>query len=143
MTKRKKMAVYASAGCGVLVLIACCAAGMGMYVCKSGGEEPRGYAKAFFKDLREGRYDDAYKRMSGAYQATHDPADFRARVTRLRALGAHTDASLSSAQVTGKTAEISGHLSTAGGDVPVTIQLSEEIGHWYVDWVEVDGQRLR
>ncbi len=132
---------YVGIGCGVLFALAL-ACGGGFYVCVSKITEAKPYAHAFLRDLRESNYPSALQRMDGAYQSRHNVQSFQAAVAQLPALTTHTDATLNNYNVSGGVTTVEGTLTTPTGPVPITLLMTEQGGHYYIQSVTVGGRTL-
>ncbi len=142
MAEGNKALKWIGIGCGVLFLLAACGIGACVLVIKTTSDAPAGAAHGFFADLRTGNYQSALQRTNGAYQSSHTLESFQQSVAALPALMQQTDVTLSSRSVNNGTATMSGNLTTPGGDVPVTVTLSQVGEFWYIDSVMVQGQTL-
>jgi hypothetical protein len=141
---------YVGIGCAVLALLGIC--GLGACVtCAGAGvggimvavQAPAETTHAFLRDVRTGNTSGAYGRMSAAYRATHAEADFAAGIAALPALTTATDATISSRNVNGSMATMSGTLDGPAGPVgAVSVELSSVGDAWSIEAVLVDGQPL-
>ena len=142
MAEGKKVGMWVGIGCGLLLLIGACCGGIGYFVYAQ-TDAPAQAGHAFFKDLREGNYQQAHQRMSTTYQSTRPLAVFQQNVQAIPALSQSTDSSFSNRQISNGVATLEGTLTTAGGVVPISVQLSQVGEYWYIDSVTVQGIGLQ
>ncbi|MEM9192156.1 MAG: hypothetical protein AAGF12_23490 [Myxococcota bacterium] len=142
MAESNKVLKWVGIGCGVVVLLGACGIGACVLVLKGATDGPANAAHAFFGDLRSSNYQQALQRMSASYQATHPLPTFQTNVQQIPALTTQTDSTFTNRSISNNTATVSGNLTTAQGDVPVTVNLSKVGDHWYIDSVMVQGQNL-
>ena len=140
MAEGRRIAVWVGVGCLTLLLTAACCGGVAYYAIDQLFSEPRRMANGFFEDLREGRLDDARKRMGRVYQDAHDPDAFEQAVIQVPALRQHAGVQWTGIQVDESTATLTGVLDTESGDLPTQVVLTRATnGYWYVDRVTVQG----
>ncbi|MCA9535816.1 MAG: hypothetical protein KC593_19155 [Myxococcales bacterium] len=133
--------------CGVLLLLSCCCGGgffalggAGVGAMLSGG--PKGSTDAFLDELRANNHAQAFQRMGGQYQATHDVTSFTAAVATMPALTQFTDRTMNNIQINNNTGTVSGVLTTPQGAQPVVFQCTKQGEYWYIDQVTVGGMIL-
>ncbi len=130
-------------GCvGFLLLGGCCGIGAWLFW-KTQMDPPASMARGFFGNLRRGEYDQALARMNGQYQSTHPLPTFQQNVQQMPALTQQTDFSADGVDISGEIATVSGSVETAQGGQPVTVMLSKQGEHWYIDSVMVSGTLLQ
>jgi hypothetical protein len=133
--------------CGVIVALGVCGVGaclaMGGAAVWGATDAPAKAAHAFFRDLRTGNHQSALSRMSAHYQSTHDVATFQLNVSTIPALTQQTDSTFASRNITPGSANLTGSLTTASGEAPVVVILSQVGEHWYIDSVTVQGTVLQ
>jgi hypothetical protein len=142
MSDGTRIAKYVGMGCGLMLLLGLCCGGGAFALFSSTLGEPHRYAHGFLDDVRAGNYPAALQRMGASYQATHDAARFQQAVAALPPLTQQTDATLSSVNVDGTVANVSGALTTPQGVVPIVLVLSQGGEYWYVEQVQVGGVPL-
>ena len=140
--QKKKVLLYVGIGCGALLLLTCCATAGLTYYCTSMFKAPADSAHTFFRELREGDFDSARKRMGASYQASHDVAAFERSVRALPALVEQSDSTFTQRNIRPDGAELGGHLTTPSGPGPVEVSMSQVGEHWYIDRVQVRGVAL-
>lgn len=130
--------------CGVLLLLSCCCGGgflalggAGLGAALSGG--PKASTDAFLDELKAGNQAQAFQRMGGAYQATHDVATFTAAVATMPALTTFTDRTMNNIQINNSAGTVSGVLTTPQGPQSVTFQCTQSGEYWYIEQVTVNG----
>ena len=106
----------------------------------SGG--PKGSTDAFLDELRANNYAQAFQRMGGQYQATHDVNTFTAAVATLPALTTFSDRTMNNIQVMNSTGTVSGVLTTPQGPSQVVFTCSKNGEYWYIEQVTVNGMVL-
>ena len=130
--------------CGVLLLLSCCCGGgflamggAGIGAMLSSG--PKGSTDAFLDELKAANHAQAFQRMGGAYQATHDVNTFTAAVATMPALTTFTDRTMNNIAINGTTGTVSGTLTTPQGAQQVVFQCTQAGEYWYIDQVVVNG----
>ena len=130
--------------CGVLLLLSCCCTGgffalggAGIGAALAGG--PKGATDAFLDELRAGNHAQAFQRMGGQYQATHDVSTFSAAVATMPALTQFTDRTMNNIQINNATGTVSGTLTTPQGAQQIVFQCSKQGEYWYIEQVTVGG----
>lgn len=133
--------------CGVLLLLSCCCGGgffamtgAGVGAMLAGG--PKGTTDAFLDELRAGNQAQAFQRMGGAYQGSHDVASFTAAVATMPALTQFTDRTMNNIQINNDAGTVSGVLTTPTGPAQVVFQCSKQGEYWYIEQVAVNGMVL-
>ncbi|MFW5924522.1 MAG: hypothetical protein ACOCV4_00030 [Myxococcota bacterium] len=138
MADTKKVLTIVGAGCGALLLVTCCFAAAGLWYCKSGWDATDQVAKAFLLELREGRIDDAYARMTPEYRSEHDLAAFRQDVASTPALREHENALISQRHFEPGVARLGGALATPRGTAEYRMVLEKAEDRWMVADIRVD-----
>lgn len=130
--------------CGVLMLLSCCCGGgflalggAGLGAVFSSGAKAS--TDAFLDELKANNPGQAFQRMGGAYQATHDVNTFTAAVATMPALSTFTDRTMNNIQINGTAATISGTLTTPQGPQQVVFQCTQSGEYWYIEQVTVNG----
>lgn len=105
-----------------------------------------GYLAAFLEDVRHERWGDALRRTGRSYQDLHDEARLRVAVTTIPALARHDAIEIAGFEARGgsfdQVATVRGSLRTPEGAVSFVAVLTDEGPHWYVQELDVGGQRL-
>jgi hypothetical protein len=124
--------------CGCLLMV-----GLGVGGCWGliyfGTAEPVAAARAQLADIKAGRTDAAYARLSDEYRSRITQGDFEAFVSRTPALKDATDSTFTSRSVESNKAKLGGVLSTPGGSAAVAYELVKEGGSWKITSMKVDG----
>ena len=130
--------------CGVLLLLSCCCGGG--FLALGGGalgaamsSGPKGSTDAFLDELKANNHAQAFQRMGGAYQSTHDVNTFTASVATLPALTTFSDRTMNNIQINGTSGTVSGVLTTPQGPQSVVFQCTQAGEYWYIDQVVVNG----
>jgi hypothetical protein len=133
---------WIAAGCSGCLLIALLFVGLiagGAYWMTSGATDA---IKAQLADIKAGRLDAAYDRLSADYRASVPREAFAAFVERHPALKDNADSTFLSRNVVNNRAQVSGTLKAGSGATEsATYRLSKEGGSWVIDDIEVDGDR--
>jgi hypothetical protein len=126
-------------GCLLLVLIGVGVIAGGAWWMTSGATD---VIKAQLGDLRAGRLDAAYDKLSADYRATVTREAFATFVGRHPALKDNADATFMSRSVHNDRAQVSGTLKAGSGITEAaSYRLSKEGGHWVIDEMDVEGDR--
>lgn len=130
--------------CGVLLLLSCCCGGG--FLALGGGalgaamsSGPKGSTDAFLDELKANNHAQAFQRMGGAYQSTHDVNTFTASVATMPALTTFSDRTMNNIQINGTSGTVSGVLTTPQGPQSVVFQCTQAGEYWYIDQVVVNG----
>lgn len=147
---------YVGIGCLVTALLGACGFGACL-TCAGAGvggimvavQAPAEAAHGFLREVRTGNHAAAYARMSSVYRSAETEADFEASLAAQPALTSATDATLSSRNMHGASATMSGTLDGTvcptggtGCSEAVSIELHQEGEAWVIDEVLVDGVAL-
>jgi hypothetical protein len=98
--------------------------------------------KAQLEDLKGGRLDAAYDKLSADYRASVPREAFAAFVGRHPALKDNADATFLNRNINNNRAEVSGTLKAGSGATEsASYRLSKEGGHWVIDEIVVEGDR--
>jgi hypothetical protein len=130
--------------CGVLLLLSCCCGGGFLAMGGAGlsaifNSGAKGSTDAFLDELKANNHAQAFQRMGGAYQATHDVNTFTAAVATMPALTTFTDRTMNNISINGSSATVSGTLTTPQGAQQVVFQCSQSGEYWYIEQVVVNG----
>ena len=130
--------------CGVLLLLSCCCGGG--FLALGGGalgaamsSGPKGSTDAFLDELKANNHAQAFQRMGGAYQSTHDVNTFTASVATMPALTTFSDRTMNNIQINGTSGTVSGVLTAPQGPQSVVFQCTQAGEYWYIDQVVVNG----
>lgn len=100
--------------------------------------------RAQIEEIKAGRIDEAYARLSGSYRAQVSRSSFEAFAARHPGLKENADSTFWSRSVKNDTAEISGALTAASGArETVAYKLVKEGGVWKITSIEVGGETPR
>lgn len=134
----RKLVLWLALLGGAASLLACAAAGA-LWLFASEREEraPRAAAHSYMLDVRQGRRDDALRRMVPSYQLAHDARTFANALDHAPALALHTGAEIEAASVGGDAATVDAELSGPSGVTPIRFELRRLDGHWYIERVLV------
>jgi hypothetical protein len=92
-------------------------------------------------EIKGGKMDAAYARMSDSYRSSHSSADFAAFVARHPGLGENADSTFSNRSVNNDKAHLEGVLtSTSGSKESVKYDLTKRGGEWKIDEIAFDGE---
>jgi uncharacterized protein DUF4864 len=126
--------------CGCLLLVALMVAGIGgaaMFATRGAVEAVR----AQIADIKAGRMDAAYQRMSDEYRQSHTAADFAAFVDRHPGLKENSDSTFTSRNITNDKAHIAGYLMAGGGTKEtVSYELLKAGGDWKIEDIKFDDE---
>jgi hypothetical protein len=133
---------WIAAGCSGCLLIALLLiggiAGVAFYMTSGATDTVR----AQLGDLKAGRIDAAYDKLSAEYRASVSREAFAAFVARHPALKDNADSTFLSRSVTNNRAQISGSLEAGSGATEsVAYRLTKEGGKWVIEDMEVEGDR--
>lgn len=134
---KKRIWIFAGAGCGVVLVAMCCLMATGLYYCKAAWDEASDTTEAFLADVREGRIERAYERMAQEYRADKDLAAFRRDVEQTPGLLDHTEAHVRQRSFEPGQVRVGGVLQTPEGAIPFELTLVESAGRLWVAGVQV------
>lgn len=126
-------------GCLLMVLLFVGAiAGVAFYMTSGATDTVR----AQLGDLKAGRIEAAYDKLSAEYRASVSRDAFAAFVARHPSLKDNADSTFLSRSVTNNRAHISGSLEAGSGATEsVAYRLTREGGQWVIEDMEVEGDR--
>ena len=126
-------------GCLLMVLLLVGVIAGGAFYMTSGATD---VVRAQLEDLRAGRTEAAYDKLSAEYRASVSREAFAAFVARHPALKDNADSTFMSRSVNNNRAQISGSLKAGSGATEsVAYRLSKEGGQWVIEDIEVEGDR--
>ena len=81
--------------------------------------------------------------MNDGYRSTHTVETFQQAVSAIPAMRTQTDSTFSNRNISNNMATVSGHLTTPGGDVPLTVELTGFGNSWSIVTVTAGGATLQ
>jgi hypothetical protein len=132
-------------GCGGLLLVALLiAAGIGLVVYKGVRtfQAPVEQVKAQLAEVKAGKLDAAYARLTPAYQAQVSKEAFQVFAGKHAGFAQNADTTFSSRMIQNDTATLGGSLKADSGDSEAaTFKLVQQGGAWKIADIEVNGER--
>lgn len=134
-------------GCTVLLILSCCCAspflvgGAGIGAIFAGG--PKSSTDAWLDECRAGNFQQAFQRMNGPYQASHNVQSFQAAVQALPVVTTFSDRTMNSININNNMGTVSGTLTGPSGAASIEFRATNAGGNWYIDTVLVNGVPLQ
>lgn len=125
--------------CGCLLLVVLVVAAIGgvaMFATRGAVEAVR----AQIADIKAGRMDEAYQRMSDGYRQSHTSADFAAFVDRHPGLKENGDSTFTTRNVQNDKAHIAGYLMAASGTRETVAYDLVKSGDWKIEDIKFDDE---
>ena len=125
--------------CGCLLLVVLVVAmigGAAMFATRGAVEAVR----AQIADIKAGRMDAAYQRMSDGYRETHTSADFGAFVGRHPGLMENSDSTFTTRNIQNDKAHIAGYLMAASGTKETVAYELVKSGDWKIEDIKFDDE---
>jgi hypothetical protein len=125
--------------CGCLLLVALMVAGIGgaaMFATRGAVDAVR----AQIADIKGGRMDAAYARMSDGYREAHTAADFGAFVGRHPGLTENSDSTFTSRNIQNDKAHIAGFLMAASGKKETVTYDLVKAGDWKIEDIKFEDE---
>jgi hypothetical protein len=134
---QKRVLWIAGAGCGAILLTLCCLMATGVYYCQAAWTDTEEAATEFLRDVREGRIEQAYARMSEAYRRENDLAAFRRDLEQTPGLLEHQAAVVLQRHMGTDQSRLGGVLTTPREQLRFEVVLEPDQGRWWVAGVNV------
>jgi hypothetical protein len=137
LSDNKRIWIGVGAGCSVMLLGMCCLMATGLYYCKSTWDDADETAEAFLDDVRGGRIEAAYGRMSEDYRRTHDLDAFQKDLRATPGLLGHQRALIQTRHFEPGRVHLGGVMLTDQGPIEFEITLEQSAGGLGVAGVQV------
>jgi uncharacterized protein HemY len=96
-------------------------------------------ANRFIEDVRNGRYNEAYRQMSEAYRLRVKSERFQEAVSSHPNLRMASEGYFRQLKILGGSATLKGVLRTDAGDVSVVFNFSRKEDRWDIDGITIGG----
>jgi hypothetical protein len=125
--------------CGCLTLILLLAAAVFGYLrfAQQGAVDA---VQGEFTEIREGKIDKAYDRLSSSYKARMTRGDFETLLNQHPVIRSNKEVKFPETQIVNDTAHLAGTVTSATGDTEkITVDLQKEGGAWKIASLELWG----